>query len=112
MLQIHPRTLAAFEADARADQRQRFVGWVHLHRATLGDAPPAAAMRLLEDTRPDAATEGADTDDQLFMLAAARGLMPRMTGVQYLLIMDVVFSPDNDLVRVARLAAIREGRGG
>lgn len=112
MLRIHPRTVAAFEADVLADQRRRFVEWLHAHRATVGEVPPGAAMQVLEEARAEATAEGADADEQLFVFAAARGMMPAMTGPQYLLVMDVVFSSDNDIVRTTRLAAIKGGQLG
>ena len=105
MLSITGDQMTAFEAAMQNAQLRAFLDWVERHRAILGDVPRDFT---LDTVRGEAARAGIDTDARLFVYAAARGIMPQMTGAQYLLVTDVVFAPLSEEKKLQAIVAIRD----
>ena len=110
-LEISPGVFAAFEAEAAKQEVDQFRQWWNARSAWLG-APLTLddARRRLEAARAEGREIGVnDNDDnRLFIEAAAMRLLPSPTGEQWLLATDIVFMPEDDDARVARLVALAQ----
>jgi len=113
-LEISPSVFAAFQADASRQEVEQFVQWWNVRSSSLG-APLTmeGAHRTLEAARVEGREVGLtdNEDNRLFIQAAAMRLLPSPTGEQWLLATDVIFMPESDDARIARLVALAKGQG-
>jgi hypothetical protein len=107
VLQITPNQYDGFANADVLKQRGRFAVWMRGEAPLVGYFHDDQLQRALDTSSGDAAQAGIDTEQRLFVHAAALLLMPEMNATQYLQTMDVIFGRGNADAKLRQLMALK-----